>query len=105
MQKLEAARQKLDGMVKAAGITRRPSYNRSEVCAILHISERTFWRYVTHHEIDEARHAVNSWTLDSYMTRSHYRVRHDERVSWLARNRTYEFINAPDPRQMCLPGF
>ena len=105
MRNLEAARQKLDGMLKVAGLPLRPSYYRPEACAILHISERIFWRYVPLHEITEAGHAVKPWPLDSYMTRGHYRVRHDELVSWLARNRTYERNNAPDPMQTCLSGF
>ena len=98
--------QKLDGMLAAAGLPKRPSYNRSEVCRILHISERTFWRYVVNYDLDplsgQSRHP---WSLDSYMTRGHYRVRYDELVAWMSRNRTYERINAPDPYQKCLPGF
>ena len=103
---LGIANEKLDGMLKAAGLPKRPSYNRSEVCKILHISERTFWRYVTNHDLDPVTsQAISPWTLDSYMTRGHYRVRYDELASWLARNRTYERINAEDPNQLTLPGF
>lgn len=97
--------EKLDGMLDAAGLPKRPSYNRGEVCRILGISERTFWRYVVCHTVMPGGAPASPWTLDSYMTRGHYRVRYDELVSWLARNRTWERKYADDPRQMSLPGF
>jgi hypothetical protein len=76
------AMKKLDGMLKAAGTPKRASYTKAEVCRILHISERTFWRYVG------ARGRQQAWMLDSFMTRGHYRVAHDDLAAWLYRNQT-----------------
>ena len=56
-------------------------------------------------EINEAGQAINFWTLDSDMTRGHSLLRQDTPASWPARSQTDERINAPDPRQMRLPGF
>jgi len=98
--------EKLDGMRVSVGIRQKASYNRSEVCRILGISERTFWRYVTTHEVDEDTGAgLYPWTLDSYKTRAHHRVRNEELVSWLTRNRTYDRIHRADTETLSLPGF
>ena len=48
----ELAEEKLLGMLKAANLPVRPSYRRAEVCAILGVDKRTFWRMVAHHEPD-----------------------------------------------------
>ena len=97
---------KLAGMMASVGVRKKASYNRSEVCRILGISERTFWRYVTTHEPDpKTGDGRNPWTLDSYKIHSHHRVRHEELVSFLARNRTYERNHAVDTRTLDLPGF
>ncbi|WP_429885359.1 helix-turn-helix domain-containing protein [Geoalkalibacter halelectricus] len=95
------AEQKLRGMLKAADLPVRPSYRRGEVCEILGIDKRTFWRMVAHHEPTEDGQR-RPGTLDSYMTRGHHRVRYDELVDYLARNRTWQRQNATDPRQMGL---
>ncbi len=97
----DLAEEKLRGMLKAAGLPVRPSYRRGEVCDILGINKRTFWRMVAHHEptADGQRHPA---TLDSYMTRGHHRVRFEELVDYLTRNRTYNRQNAIDPRQMAM---
>lgn len=97
----EVAEQKLKGMLAAAQLPVKASYVREQVCAILGISDRTFYRYVSMHEIDPKSAApVHPWTLDSYMTRGHHRVRYDELVAYLERNRTYERKHAIDPRQL-----
>jgi hypothetical protein len=97
----EVAEEKLNGMLAAAGLPVKASYVREQVCAILGISARTFYRYVSLHELDPDSSApMYPWTLDSYMTRGHHRVRYDELVAYLARNRTYERKNAVDPRQL-----
>ncbi len=102
----ETAVQKLDGMLKVAKLPKRPSYTRREVCQILEISERTWWRYVVEHDLDPlTQRPVRPWTIDSYMLRGHYRVRYDELVSWLARNRTWERKHSADTQTMDLPGF
>lgn len=99
------AEKKLDGMLAAAELHKRPSYRRAEVCLILGINARTFWRYVAAFELDpNTGRPTHPWALDSYQLRGHHRVRHDELVDYLARNRTYERQNAADPRQMGLFG-
>lgn len=98
---MDLAEKKLRGMLEAAGLPVRPSYRRGEVCLILGIDARTFWRMVAHHEPTEDGQR-RPGTLDSYMTRGHHRVRFDELVDYLRRNRTYERQNAADPRQMGL---
>ncbi len=50
---------------------------------------------------DHFTHAITA-TLDSYMTRGHHRVRYDELVDYLTRNRTWNRQNAVDPRQLGL---
>jgi len=98
--------EKLDGMIASVGIKKKASFNRSEVCRALGISERTFWRYVTTHEPDpKTGKGVHPWTLDSYKIHSHHRVRYEELVSFLSRNRTYERNHAPDTQTLSLPGF
>jgi len=105
MQSREAAEQKLQGMLAAAGLPVKPSYHRAQVCALLGISDRTFYRFVAAHEVDPDSGAPrHSWTLDSYMTRGHHRVRFDELVGYLQRNRTYDRRHADDPRQLDMFG-
>lgn len=92
---------KLKGMLEHAKLPVRASYCRGEVCEILGIDKRTFWRMVAHHE-PTADGQRKPGTLDSYMTRGHHRVRYDELVSYLHRNRTWQRQNAVDPRQQSL---
>ena len=93
--------EKLQGMLKQAGLPVRPSYCRAEVCLILGINKRTFWRMTAKYEPEETGHNLPSM-LDSYMLRGHRRVRYDELVDYLRRNRSYERQNAADPRQLSL---
>jgi hypothetical protein len=93
--------EKLKGMLTAADLPVKPSYCRAEVCRILDINKRTFWRMVAHYEPEETGNH-RPGTLDSYMTRGHHRVRYDELVDYLRRNRAWERANAVDPRQINL---
>lgn len=100
------AEEKFNGMLEASGLAKRGSYNRHEVCRVLGFSERTWWRMVYTHEPGAPEDANRDpWTIDAYMTRGHYRVRYDELVSWLARNRAYERIHKADTATLDLPGF
>ena len=102
----ELAEQKLVGMLEAAGLPKKASYHPGEVCAILGISDRTFWRLVSAYEPDEGRDRPTiPYSLDSYTLARSRRVRYDELVEFLARNNTYERANAPDPRQLSLFNF
>ena len=90
-------------MLSHAGLPVRASYRPGEVCSILGISSRTFWRLTERYEKDpETGEPVNPNSIDSYLLRSHRRVRYQELVAYLKRNNTYERRNAPDPRQMLL---
>jgi len=93
------AEAKLKQLLSVAGLPVRPSYRRQEVCLILGIDKRTFWRMTAHHEptADGQRHPA---TLDSYMTIGHRRVRYHELVDYLRRNRSWQRQNAVDPRQL-----
>jgi hypothetical protein len=82
-------------MIKACGLPILGSYKRSEVCKILGISERTFWRMITEYERDEGTgQPRNPATLDSFMIRGQKRVRFGELVDFITRNNTYESQNA-----------
>ncbi len=101
MTVIELAEIKLQGMLKAAGLPKKPSYSPGEVQAILGICERTFWYMVSSFEPDpETGQPIKPATLDSYMLRRSRRVRYDELTAYLSRNNTYERNNAVDPRQI-----
>ncbi len=90
-------------MLSQSDLPMRASYRPGEVCSLLGISPRTFWRLTERYEIDAATGQLrNPNSLDSYLLRSHRRVRYDEIRNYLNRNNTYERRNAPDPRQMLL---
>ena len=99
---MQAPEDKLNGMLKAAGLPKRASYRPGEVCEILGISERTFWRMTEAFEPGPDGCPVNVNSLDSYLLHSHRRVRYDALVDFLARNNTYHRRNAEDPRQLLL---
>lgn len=86
---MDPAETALREMLQIAGLPVRPSYRRSEVCAVLGVDGRTFWRMVAYHEPgpDGQR---KPGTLESYKTRGHHRVRFAELVDYLRRNCTYE---------------
>lgn len=95
--------EKFQEMLSQAGLPVRPSYRPGEVCSVLGIAPRTFWRLTERYEIDpDSGQPRDPNSLDSYLLRSHRRVRYNEILSYLNRNNTYERRNAPDPRQMLL---
>ncbi len=103
MKGIELAEKKLQGMLTAAEMAKKPSYSPGEVQEVLGFSDRTFWRMVSSYELDpETEQPRHPATLDSYMLRRSRRVRYDELAAYLARNNTYERNNAIDPRQMGL---
>ena len=90
-------------MIAIAGLPVRPSYRPGEVCSILGISPRTFWRLTERYEIDaDTGLPVRPDSIDSYLLRSHMRVLYQELLAYLNRNNTYERRNAPDPGQMLM---
>lgn len=89
-------------MLEAAGIAPKPSYNPEEVRRLLGISERTFHRMTREWEPDLKTGAIPPGTLDSYLTRGHRRVRHEELARYLRENRFHERTYRVDPRQLAL---
>jgi len=95
--------EKFKEMLTQSSLPIRASYRPGEVCSLLGISPRTFWRLTEHYEIDPATSEPrNPNSLDSYLLQSHRRVRYNEILAYLNRNNTYERRNAPDPRQMLI---
>lgn len=89
----EKAVSDLEGMLKVAGLSVKPSYHPGEVQTILGVSERAFWSMITGYEVDhESGKIVDPSTLDSFMLRRSRRVRHGELVDFLRRNNTYERV-------------
>jgi hypothetical protein len=86
---------KLLEMLKVAELPKKPSYNMNEVCLLFGISERTFRRLTCDYEKDtDTGEPVQPYSLDSYMLAKSRRVRFNELVEFLARNNTYERLNA-----------
>jgi hypothetical protein len=102
MTQQELAEEKLKGMLKAAELPVKASYNPGEVCRILGVADRTFWRLVSQYERDERGNLRRPDCLDSYTITTHRRVHYGELVAFLYRNNTYERRNAVDPAQMAL---
>jgi hypothetical protein len=99
----ELTEKSLKEMLQRAGLAVKASYTPPEVCLILDISPRTFWRLTGQYERDEGGKLRRPDSLDSYTLSSHRRVRFDELVAFLVRNNTYQRQHAVDPNQMELP--
>ena len=102
MTQQELAEMKLKGMLGAAALPVKASYNPGEICRILGICERTFWRLTGQYERDEAGELRRPDCLDSITLSRHRRVLYDELVAFLHRNNTYERAHAVHPDQMDL---
>lgn len=97
--------ERLQGMLRAAGLPQKASYHPGEVCSILGISPRTFWSLISRYERDpDTGGPVVPHSLDSYTLARSRRVRFDELVDFVRRNNTYRRQNAPDPNQLELFG-
>ncbi len=100
---------KLKEMLTQAGLPVKASYRPGEVCKILGISARTFYRLTERYEKDaDTGNPVRPDSLDSYMISTNRRVRYSELVAFLHRNNTYRRQNALHeiPGQLDLfPGF
>jgi hypothetical protein len=95
MSELNTSEKKLLGMLQVAELPKKPSYHPGEVCKILDISDRTFWRLVENYEPDEVtKNPIKPYTLDSYTLARSRRVRYAALVLFLSRNNTYERTNA-----------
>jgi hypothetical protein len=102
MTQKELAEEKLKGLLLIAELPRKPSYNPGEVCRILGVVERTFWRLLSKYERDERGTLRRPDCLDSITLSSHRRILYDELVAFLSRNNSYERAHAVDPAQMDL---
>ena len=100
MTQIEFADEKLKGMLKAAQLPIKPSYNPGEVCKILGVVDRTFWRLIAQYERDEKGNLRRPDCLDSITLSSHRRVLYDELVAFLFRNNSYERSHAVHPDQL-----
>ena len=97
----ESAEQRLREMLQSAGVPVRASYRRSEVCAVLGCSERTYWSLVDRFEKDPDTGAPSRPdSLDSYMFKRERRVPFGELADYLRRNNTYQRKHAMDDRQL-----
>jgi hypothetical protein len=99
---MKQAEEKLKGMLQAAGLPVKASYRTGEVCDILGIVPRTFWRLVAKCERNERGELVRPDCLDSFMLSDNKRVTYHELVDFLRRNNTYHRQNAVHPDQMAL---
>jgi hypothetical protein len=91
---INEAEGKIIEMLKVAGLPKKPSYSPGEVCLILGISDRTFWRLINNYEKDfDTGKPIKPYSLDSYMIARSHRVRFNELVDYLERNNTYERVN------------
>ena len=102
MTQLEQAEEKLKGMLAAAQLPRKASYNPGEVCTILGVVDRTFWRLLSQYERDERGTLRRPDCLDSIPLSRHRRVLYDELVAFMLRNNSYERAHAVHPDQMDL---
>lgn len=98
----ETAEKMLRDMLAAAGLPVRGSYRPGEVCAILGISESTFWRLLANYERDERGNLRRPDCLDSFTLSLNRRVTFTELSEFLSRNNSYQRQNAIHPDQMAL---
>ncbi len=78
-------------MIQALGLPIMGSYRPGEVCKILGISARTFFRMTNEYEPDPITgKPLKPETLDSFMTVGQKRVPISELADYLVRNNTYE---------------
>lgn len=77
----------LKEMLEVAGIPEKPSYNSTEVCAVLGISPSTFRRMCREYETING--APKPGTIDSFVARGSLRIRFHELVRYLEDNNTY----------------
>ncbi len=99
---LDVWKEKLNEMIDHAGIPNRPSYRPGEVCLLLGISDRTFWRMTERYERDPNGNPAPG-SIDSFLLRRERRVRFDALAEFLMYNNTWQRKHADDPRQIMLP--
>lgn len=97
MNNIELAEETLQKMLEAASISKKPTYSPGQVCLILGICPRTFWRYVAAYERDKKGNPKERCSLDSYKLKTERRVTYHELVSFLARNNNYERTYGVEP--------
>ena len=82
-------------LIQALGFPIKGSYKPAEVCKILGISKRTFFRMTNEYERDlETGRPLNPGMLDSYRTLGEKRVLINELANYFERNNTYEKQNS-----------
>jgi len=88
---IQSIEKELDKMLEIAGLPKRPSYRPNEVCALLGISVRTFWRITEKYEPDSTTgRPKDPGALNAYLIRTHRRVTYYELADYFRRNNLYE---------------
>lgn len=78
-------------MLSQSGLPVRASYRPGEVCTILGISPRTFWRLAERYETEPGTGVPRDPnSLDSFLLRRHRRVRYSEILDYLNRNNAWQ---------------
>ena len=87
---MTSAEETLIEMLRVAGLAKRPSYARRDVCLLLGVSEMQFFRMTEAYCPDpETGEPIRPDTLDSFLLRSNRRVTYPELVKFLERNNLY----------------
>lgn len=92
--------EKLDIMLKDAGISFKGPYRPWHVAKILGVSARTLSDMVTKYEKDECGNLRNPATLESFMLYRERRITYQALETFLERNDTYERQNASPEIQL-----
>lgn len=84
--KLARAEKTIKASLAALGIPVRGSYSSGEVCGILGIVDRTFWRLCARYERDENGRLKRPDCLQTFMLSNNRRVSYIELVEFIMRN-------------------
>lgn len=88
---IQSVEKELDKMLEIAELPKRPSYRPKEVCSLLGISDRTFWRITEKYEPDPTTgRPKDPGSLNAYLIRNHRRVTYYELADYFRRNNLYE---------------
>lgn len=97
--------EKTKEMITSVGLPIRGSYRPGEVCKILGISLRSFWRMTEKYERDpRTAQPIHPATLDSFRTLGQRRVRINELADFISRNDVYEQANGMLRSNFSRPG-
>lgn len=99
-QNIIRAENTLKAALAASGLPVRGSYRPREVCAILGISDSSFWRLIRRYERDQRGNLRQPDCLVSFTLASNRRVAYLELVDFIRRNDEYlRKTNDESPRK------